>query len=105
MPSAESIKQFLVGVVLPPIAGIVVTAIVANVHVLNLFHISETQLSGWFVSMGTWGITTLIAFLTTHHILSGHWVPSAVKHAQALELATARTSTTKETTRPEASKR
>lgn len=77
MPSAEQIRQFLVGVVLPPIAGVIATWIVSTVHILNLFGVTSASLAGELVNLGTFGIVTLIGFLTSHHILSGHYTPAA----------------------------
>jgi choline-glycine betaine transporter len=46
MPTGEQIRQFLTGVILPPVAGVAATWIVANVHVLNLFNINEAAIAG-----------------------------------------------------------
>lgn len=77
MPTAESIKQFLVNVVLPPVAGIAAAWVVGTVHVLNLFGITEGQAAGEITQFGTWGIVTLIAFLHTHNVLLGRYTPAA----------------------------
>jgi hypothetical protein len=76
MPTAEQIRQFLVGTILPPLAGVVTTWIVANVHVLNLFHITEASIAGELTQLGTFAVSAAIAWLTTHHILKGHYTPA-----------------------------
>ena len=77
MPNAEQIKQFLLGTVLPPLIGVLATWIVANVEVLNLFHINEASVAGELTQLGTFAVSALISFLTVHHILkpaaTGGW--------------------------------
>jgi amino acid transporter len=77
MPSAEQIKQFFLTVVLPPVVGIIAAWLIATVHVLNLFGITEGQVAGELSLLGAWGITTAITALAQHHILSGHYTPAA----------------------------
>ena len=76
MPNSEQIRQFLVSTVLPPLVGVAATWLVANVHVLNLFHITEASIAGELTQLGTFAVTAGIAWLTTHHILQGHYTPS-----------------------------
>jgi len=73
LPTTEQIRQFLTGVVLPPLVGALVTYLFANTHILNLFNISEASAAGELTQLGAWAITTAIAWLTTHHILMGHY--------------------------------
>ena len=77
MPSAEQLRQFLINVVLPPAIGIAAAWLVATVHVLNTFGISEGQVAGELTIFGTWAVTTLIAFLHTHNVLLGNYTPLA----------------------------
>lgn len=72
MPTASEIKQFLVGTILPPIAGVAATWIVGT-HVLALFAISHDQLAYEITQILTFGVTTGVAWLTSHHILTGSY--------------------------------
>lgn len=83
MPNSENIRHFLLGVVLPVVVGIVATWIVATVHILNLFGITEGQIAGELSLLGAWGVTVLITWLTQHHILSGIYSPAAKAAAAA----------------------
>lgn len=89
MPSAETVKQMVMGFVLPPLVGAATTWLVGSAHVLNIFHVSEAQLVGQLTLLGTWGVSTVIAFLVKDKVFSGDWLPSAVKHARNLEVAKA----------------
>lgn len=73
MPTLEQLKLFFLGTILPPLVGVVAAWLIANVHVLNLFHITESSVVGELTLLGTWGLSALFAYLTSHHILSGHW--------------------------------
>jgi len=77
MPSAEQLKQFLLGVILPPLIGIAAAWIVASVHVLNLFGITEGQIVGELSQLATFAITAAFAWLTQHKILSATYTPAA----------------------------
>jgi hypothetical protein len=77
LPSAETLKQFLISVVLPPLVGIVTTFVISNVHVLNVFHISESAIAGELTQLGTFAITTLIAAVFGHHMNKGTFTPAA----------------------------
>ena len=89
MPSSETVKQFLTGVILPPAVGVATTWLVGKTGVLNVFHINEQQIQGQLTLAGTWGISTVIAFLVKDKILKGGWLPSAVKHERAVAVAKA----------------
>jgi hypothetical protein len=77
MPTPENIKHFLLTVILPPLVGVVAAWVVGTVHVLNLFGITEGQIAGELSLFGTWAVSTVVAFLGQHHILSGHYSPAA----------------------------
>jgi len=76
MPSTEQIKQFLVTVVVPPIAGAVATWL-ASTPVLAVFHITANAAATEVTQALTFAIVTGIAYLSAHHILSGHYSPAA----------------------------
>ena len=77
MPTAEQIRQLLTGVVLPIGVGIAAAWIVATVHILNLFGITEGQVAGELSLFGTWAVSAVIAWLTQHKILSATYTPAA----------------------------
>lgn len=77
MPSAESIRQFLIGVVLPVVTATVAAWIVATVHILNVFGVTEGQVAAELTQLGTWGVTALITALHAHHYLLGRYTPVA----------------------------
>lgn len=74
LPTAEQIKQFLVGTILPPIAGAAATWVVGT-HVLALFAISHDQLAYEITQILTFGVVSGISWLTAHHILTGSYKP------------------------------
>lgn len=78
LPSGEQIKQFLLGVVLPPVVGFVATYLTVHVPLLStFFHVSAGQIGAELTTVVTFGVTTLIAWLTQHHVLSGHYTAAA----------------------------
>jgi hypothetical protein len=83
MPTAEQIKQFLAGVVLPPLAGAAATWLFIHVHFLALFHITRASVAGELVQLGVWGITTGLGWLTSHNILKGKYTLAAKLKAGA----------------------
>lgn len=77
MPTAEQLRQFLVLTVLPVVAGAAANWLVIHVHLLASFHITATSIGSVVSQLGVFGITAAIAFLTSHHILAGHYTPAA----------------------------
>lgn len=77
LPSVDQLKQFLVGTIVPPIAGVLATWLVGT-HVLDLFRISSSEVAYEITQILTFGVVTGIAWLTSHHILSGSYTPAAV---------------------------
>ncbi len=55
MPTAEAVKQFLIGVVLPVVAATVAAWVVGSVHLLNAFGITEGQVAAELTQLATWG--------------------------------------------------
>ena len=76
MPTAEQIKQFVVGVILPPVVGALVSFI-ASTEVLNVFNISHDQLAAWVSAVLVFGVVTVIGWLKVHGILKGIYTPAA----------------------------
>jgi hypothetical protein len=87
MPTGEQIRQFLTGVVLPVGVGIAAAWIVATVHILNLFGITEGQVAGELTLFGTWAVTAVVTWLTQHHILKGIYAPAPVAAEKAAATA------------------
>lgn len=70
--SAESIKQFLTGVVIPPIAGALATWLTST-QVFSIFHITASAAAAEITSVLVFGVVTGLTWLTQHHVLSGHY--------------------------------
>jgi len=80
--TSEQIKQFLLGVVLPPSVAAGATWLVVNVPLLStFFHISTTSVAGVLAEVGTFLVVTVTTWLTQHHVLSGHYTPAAKARA------------------------
>ena len=76
MPNDAQLKQFIVGTLLPPIVGALVS-LIASTEVLNVFNISHDQLAAWVSAVAVFGVVTVIGWLKVHHILAGHYTPAA----------------------------
>jgi hypothetical protein len=76
MPNSEQLKQFILTVVVPPIAGAVATWL-ASTPVLAIFHITANAAATEVTQALTFAVVTAIAYLGSHHILSGHYTPAA----------------------------
>ena len=74
--STESIKQFLIGVVVPAVAG-AGAAWLASKGVLNVFDISKGTATTDIDELGVFIVVTGAGWLTAHHLLSGHYSPTA----------------------------
>lgn len=72
----EAIKQFLVGTVLPPVAGALATWL-ASTPVLAVFHITANAAAAEITQLAVFGVTAGLSWLTAHHILLGHYSPAA----------------------------
>ena len=77
MPSAEQIKQWLSTVAVPILAGVLATWITVHIHFLALFHVTTGSVAAIVSQLGVFGVTAALGFLTSHHILSGHYTPAA----------------------------
>jgi hypothetical protein len=77
MPSVESIKAFLAAVVVPVLSGAAATWLVVHVHFLALFHLEAASIASMISQVAVFGITAGLAWLTAHHVLSGHYTPAA----------------------------
>ena len=76
MPSASQIKQFLLGTVVPPIAGALATWIVGS-GVLAVFKISSSDIAYEITQIATFGVISGLTWLTNHHILKGTYAAAA----------------------------
>ena len=68
IPSVAQIKTFIVGTIIPPLAGALATWIVGT-HVLAIFAISSSQIAYEVTQIATFGVVTGLTWLTNHHIL------------------------------------
>jgi hypothetical protein len=74
--TVEQIKQFLIGSVVPVIAGSLATW-VTGTKVLAIFGITKEAAAAAIVQVLVFGITAGLTFLVSHHILLGHYAPAA----------------------------
>jgi hypothetical protein len=72
----EAIKQYLVGTVIPPIVGGITTWL-AGTKVLVIFGTTTNAASGAITKVLVFLAAAGLAWLAQHHILSGHYSPSA----------------------------
>jgi hypothetical protein len=71
-----AIKQFLVGTILPPVVGALATWL-SSTPMLAVFHITSNAAAAEITQLAVFGISAGLSWLTAHHILSGHYSPSA----------------------------
>lgn len=74
--NTEAIRQFLVGVVIPPIAGALATWLTST-QVFAIFHITASAAAAEITQVLVFGVVTGLTWLTQHHVLSGHYTPAA----------------------------
>lgn len=77
MPTAEQLRQFVVTVLVPPIAGALATWLVGT-EVLSIFGITANAAAAEITQVLVFGVVTGFAWLGTHNVLSGHYTPAAV---------------------------
>jgi hypothetical protein len=80
--STESIKQFLIGVLVPAVAG-AGAAWLASKGVLNVFDISKATATTDIDELGVFVVVATSGWLTAHHLLSGHYLPKAKENVGA----------------------
>ena len=80
--STESINQFLIGVVVPAVAG-AGAAWLASKGVLNVFDISKATATTDIDELGVFVVVAASGWLTAHHLLSGHYLPKAKENVGA----------------------
>jgi hypothetical protein len=68
LPTVDQIKTFIVGTIIPPIAGALATWLIGT-HVLAIFNISSSEIAYEVTQIGTFGVVTGLTWLTNHHIL------------------------------------
>ncbi len=78
MPTASQLKQFILGTIVPPLAGALATWIVGT-GVLAVFKVSSSEVAYEVTQIVTFGVVTAIAWLTSHHILTGSYTPAVIK--------------------------
>jgi len=78
MPTVAQIRQFIVGTIIPPIAGVVATWVVGT-HVLDLFNISSSEVAYEITQIATFAVVTGLTWATNHKILTGAYLPTAKK--------------------------
>ena len=74
--NTEAVKQFLVGTVVPAIAG-AGAAWLASKGVLNVFEISKATATTDLDELGVFLVVTGSGWLTAHHVLLGEYSPAA----------------------------
>jgi hypothetical protein len=73
LPTPDQLRQFLVGTVVPPIAGALATWLTTHVHVLALFHIGSDSVALAVSQSLVFSVVTATSFLAGHHILTGSY--------------------------------
>ncbi len=86
MPTAEQLRQFIVGTIIPPIAGALATWL-ASTQVFAVFHITANAAAAEITQVLVFGVVTGIAYLVNHHILSGHYTSTAKAAAAAKKVS------------------
>lgn len=87
MPTAEQIKQFLIGIILPPSISALATWIVVKVPLITtFFHISMSSVAGELSVVATFLVGWVITWLVQHKILAGHYTPAAKAAAREAHL-------------------
>lgn len=76
MPTAESLKQFLTGTVIPPLAGALATWLTST-QVFSVFHITASAAATEITSVLVFGVVTGLTWLTQHNILKANYTPAA----------------------------
>ena len=76
MPTAEQLRQFIVGTVIPPIAGALATWL-ASTQVFSVFHITANAAAAEITQVLVFGVVTGLTWLTGHHILAATYGPAA----------------------------
>jgi hypothetical protein len=89
VPTAEQIRQFITGVIIPPIAGAIATWL-ASTQVFSIFHITQNVAVAEISQVLVFGVVTVITFLVSHNILKGVYTPAAKLAAGGDRLARAR---------------
>lgn len=88
MFSAEEIKQLLIGHLVPLIAGGLTAWVVSHTGLINLFGITEGELTGDLIEFGTFVVGVAVSWATTHKVLSGAWPSVAARKARAAQAIT-----------------
>jgi hypothetical protein len=74
--STEAIKQFIVGTIVPAVAG-AAAAYLASKGVLNVFDISKATATTDIDELGVFVVVAGSGWLTSHHLLSGRYSPAS----------------------------
>lgn len=72
----EAVKQFIVGTIIPAVAG-AAAAYLASKGVLNIFDISKATATTDIDELGVFVVVAGSGWLTSHHLLLGHYSPAA----------------------------
>lgn len=76
MPSLAVVKQYLTLTVLPVLAGALSNWLIVHLHFLAAFHLTASSVAGELTQLGVFGVSAGLAWLASHHILSGHYAPA-----------------------------
>lgn len=82
MPTQEQITQFLATTIVPLVTGALVTWL-SSTKVLALFNLTATSAAKVIGAVLVFGVSAGIAYLSSHHILAGHYTPAAKAKASA----------------------
>ena len=82
MPTAESLKLFITGTIIPPLAGALATW-VTSTQVLSVFHVQASAAAAEITSVLVFGVVTGLTWLTQHNILKANYAPVAKAASEA----------------------
>jgi hypothetical protein len=68
MPTVAQLRTFIVGTIIPPIAGALGTWL-ASTQVFGVFHITANAAVAEITQIAVFGVVTGLTWLTNHHIL------------------------------------
>ena len=85
MPTSETLRQFITGTIIPPIAGALATWLTGT-QVFSVFHVTASAATTEITQVLVFGVVTGLAWLTQHNILKATYSPPAKALARASKL-------------------
>ena len=76
MPTSETLRQFITGTIIPPIAGALATWLTGT-QVFSIFHVTASAATTEITQVLVFGVVTGLAWLTQHNVLKSAYSPTA----------------------------